>query len=492
MTIPAAPTNLRIVGQPVTGALGQSDLAYLGAFCLNADGMDSLFQYGLALRYVVGNLRLYSVQTAGTKKGHLFEYSIPTLKTSGPFNNATNTHDFGDLYSGKNDIGRSGGNPAKTYGLYWDETDQRMYWVYQDWYNQVSSNDACLGYSTLNDNLHTATGIKGVRLPSGITCKIAFTITPIPTAFANAYCNGYRLAIGFGGLTAGASTASIGPALCALDPAEIGSASHLAYLTHAVRMVQHSGARGYDGLAPFYAKRDTDYKGYYSWVWSPVGNIGYWGQNDFLRSGGYWVHTANKDGLLLLVQQSCNGGTTTTPQSSTLTSATITGCVLANAINGLAVGDLVSVATGGTQDGQVAQITGINGLNITYTNGKGASLATVPDIPGSMRRGQFYTSGTTWSTRSKHTCYIYDQSGLADGAQGNVPLSVVPYSSYWDHQFPFLNYPFSGYPYPNASGGGEGQHECHGMTFDPITNRLYILLEALGTNPPYVAVYQVA
>jgi hypothetical protein len=484
MTIPLAPTNLRIVGQPVTGALGQSDLTYLGAFCLNGDGGSSCFQQGLTFRYVGGNLRIYS----STLGSHLLEYSVPALKTSPAYNNAPLTYDFGDLYDGKRVV--DAGSGITTYGLHWDETDQRMYWVYQAGYG-ASIVSACIGYSIMNDTAHTATGVKAVRLPASITSKIAFGLTPIPTAFATANCNGYRLAVGFGGIASSGASASIGPALCAIDPAEIGSIAHQGYLTHAVRMVQHGGLRAYDGLAPFYAKRDTDYLGYYGSQWNPIGGVGYWGENDFLRSGGFWIHTANKDGLLLFVQQSCNGGVTTAPQNSTLVSATVTGCVLTNAILGLTIGDLVSVATSGTQDGQVARIMNISGLNITYDNGAGAALATIPNVPGNLKRGQWYTGGTTWSTRSKHTCYVYDQGGLAAGAHGTTPLSSVPYSGYWDHQFGFASYPLAGYPEPNNSWGGEGPNEIKGVTFDPLTSLLYVLVKAIGANPPYVAVYQV-
>jgi hypothetical protein len=498
------PSHAPIPPSSPTGVLTQSDLTYLGAFYL-AGGSSPWYLQGITHRYIGGNLRLYSTMTAGSPTDHLYEYAVPTLKMSA-FNTANPTYDFGDLYDGKRDIGRVGGNPPTTYGLYWDEVDQRMYWVFQDGYNTVSLTDACIGYSTLSDVTHLATGVKAFRLPASIRCKIAFALTPIPAAFASAYCGGYRLGVGFGGITSGGPSASLGPALVALDTSEMGSVAHLGYLNNCTRLVEYGGAKTSPTL-PYPARRDTDYNDFTGLSVPVTAGVGYFNNTDYLRATGFWVHTSSKDGFITFVSQSCNGGMNS-PQESTMSVCTTTSGTLNVPIPDLKVNDLVAFYCAGyTQKWLTGRILTISpgGLDLTFDDARGSpvtfttgGVTYVPDSPGLLKRGQWYCEGTLFSTRGKHTAYIYDAATLAAGAMGLQTLdalSQLNWNNSWDHQFGMLTYPATGFygrpEPPNSNYGGEAQHEMKGMAFDPATNRLYILVKAIGSNPPYVAVYQV-
>jgi hypothetical protein len=467
--------------------LSNSDFTYVGAFTANVDGMNAPYQLGLTIRYVSGDLRLYTMQSAGSNRNHLFEMSVPALNQSAPFNSATLTNDYGDITSGNMVIQTAGGGTTYIYGLYWDPVDERIYWAYQNNYCVAVGcpQNACLGYSTLDDTTHTGTGIKAVSLPSQYTSKIAFGITPIPASF-QANVSGYRLALGFGGITSGGATASIGPALLALSPADITSTSNQQPLSNVIPIVQHSGLRDpYDG-SNFYAIRDADYYPWHAgWVPGTGGQTGWWGQNDFLRQSGIWIETDSRTGFLVLGSMSSNSGYNTN-QSTILVSADTTGAVLSSPIPGLAAGDYLDFdSTSLPQGGRAVRITSVSGnpaVSITYDDGRGNPINFTPDVPGTAHRGQFYRDGTTGSTQAKHTAFVYAPADLAKGVSGEYDLDQVPWANSWDIQFPFLSYPLGGY------NGGEPPYLVTGAAFDTSTNLLYVMLK---NNPPIIAVYSI-
>jgi hypothetical protein len=477
---PAKPANLVSLTKPV---LGPSDFQYLGAFHTYADGLEAAFQGGLTHRYVQNSLRLYTISSVNTGF-HLYEMAAPAIKTSS-FDSATLTADYGNICSGKMAVDNP--NPTlRIYGIYWDEPDQRMYWIYQDIYNVVYPNSACVGYSILNDTTKVGTGIKAVRLPQSIGCKVAHGITPIPDMYARYVTNGWRLGLGFGGDESAHASgpASIGPALIAIDSAEIGSVSDQGYLTKAKIMVRHN-YNAVDRTSPWRARRDKDYHNNFGDGWNPGSeDYGFWQWTDYLKQSGTWIDTGTKHGFLVMPVLSCLGGTTepviqtfAASPAPTTTSATLNGV-----LPGLAIGDYVQFEVSGYSQGLRVKITGVSGSQINFTDIYGSPLPAPPTVPGQIFRGQFYSGGEPGSVHSKHTWFVYDPVKLSYGALGQTPVDLVQPERSWDVQFPGFTYPL-----PSWSGGPPGM--IVGTTFDSRTNLLYVML---ANQPPIIAVYRVA
>jgi len=103
--------------------LTQNDFNYVGAFLMPAE---KSWQYGLTHRYVNGELRMFAGGDDVT------EVRVPALSTGGSFQTAQIVKEWGDITGGKPST--ASGN-YKVYGIYWDETDKRLYWTYGDDYN---------------------------------------------------------------------------------------------------------------------------------------------------------------------------------------------------------------------------------------------------------------------------------------------------------------------------------------------------------------------
>jgi hypothetical protein len=476
---PAKPANLVILTKPV---LGPSDFQYQGAFYSYNDGLEAAFQAGLTHRYVQNSLRLYTISSVNTGF-HLYEIAVPAVKSSS-FETASLIADFGNICSGKMIVD----NPSPTlriYGIYWDERDQRMYWVYQDIYNVVYSNSACIGYSTLDDTAKRGTGIKAVRLPQSMGCKVAHGITPIPDTYAKYITNGWRLGLGFGGDESAHASgpASIGPALIAIDAAEIGSAADQGYLTKAKVLVRHNYNPA-DRTSPWRARRDKDYYNSFGDGWNPGSeDYGFWQWTDYLKQSGVWIDTGTKHGFLVMPVLSSLGGATgaVTQTFAASPAPTTTSATLNGVLPGLAAGDYVQFQVSGYSQGFRVRITNVSGLKITFTDMYGSPLPTPPTVPGQIFRGQFYSGGEPGSVHSKHTWFMYDPVKLAHGAIGQTPVDLVQPERSWDFQFPGFTYPL-----PSWSGGPPGM--IVGTTFDSKTNLLYVMLTS---QPPIIAVFRV-
>ena len=473
---PAAPKNLRL-GASTKALLGPNDFASLGSFYANNEGGDAIYQAGLTHRYVSGQLKLYTM----TLSENLLEMSVPTLRTSS-FNDAPVSNNYGNIFSGKKVIDDPNTYP-RVRGIYWDETDQRMYWLFLPSYSAYGDLQ-CLGYSTLNDTNHTGTGIKAVYMPLSLGYKWAKGISPIPSWFASQYTNGYRLGVGFGGYESGVGSGgcSLGPAFIAMDPADITATPDKGRLTNNVPMVQYS-ANASDRSSPWRGRRDKDYYFTGESGWQPGAEpYGWFTWTDYIYQSACWVDTPTKTGFFVLAFLSSLGTNGTyTHATQSVVSGTTTGCVLSGALPGLSVGEFVTV------DGpyQPVKITGINGLNITYTDVYGNPLVSAPTIPGLMYRGQYYVESDLCSVHGKNTAFVYDPTDLARGVQGQVTKDLVQWKNTWDMQLPGLTYPLPSYmggwvPIPGT---------VTGMTFDSTTNRLYIMC---ANNPPVISVYQIA
>lgn len=264
--------------------LQPSDFAYLGAFKLptTVEGSSTGAGRGIALRYVGGELRMFSYQNFIPGAG-VYEVVVPALKTSA-WNIATLSRNWGDIFGGL----RSSRN-LESGGLYWDDEDARLYWFYNDNYNGINANAPTFGYSVLNDTDGTAVAHGVYNLATGGCKRAQGGITKIPAWFATAYCSGRKFGVGFGGYASIMATGpvSMGPALSAIDPPSVESGALAA--THLLGYPYN--ASGYTAC-----QRPNNYSG--GLGLAPSGEIGYFQWTDTIGQSGVWIDLPTKHGLL--------------------------------------------------------------------------------------------------------------------------------------------------------------------------------------------------
>jgi hypothetical protein len=219
VAVPFSPSAL--ASNPLKG----SDLIFQGAFAmprLIAADEETNSEKGLALRRVNGQVRLFSVaHKLMSYQYPLYEVTVPTLKKSAPWNEAPVVKSWGNVFADKF---------GQINGLYWDETDKRLY--YSSSPNYVGSSDVAndpyfptLSFLTFNPDETTATSYGRWGFSARGLKQVNFGVTPVPTDFATQYLNGKRLAAGFGGYQSVMSTGdvSLGPSLTAFTPPVIGT-----------------------------------------------------------------------------------------------------------------------------------------------------------------------------------------------------------------------------------------------------------------------------
>jgi len=195
--------------------LTASDLEFVGAFKMPAQVgpsyAETQYGSGLALRRVNGEVRLFSgTWSAGVPD--LYEVTIPTLTTSAPWNAAPVERVWGQVLTDR---------LGNLQGLYWDETDSRLYYT-SSWDYPGDGDDyrPTLAYLTLDDNNGTATSYGRWGYTNRSFRQVNFGLTAIPSDFATEYLDGKRLAAGFGGYQSLISRGpvSLGPSLTAFNP----------------------------------------------------------------------------------------------------------------------------------------------------------------------------------------------------------------------------------------------------------------------------------
>lgn len=457
--------------------LASTDITYLGSALMpDVSGQDTNYSAGLALRYVGGDLRLLS----SALSGQVFEFEIDSLATTADYGACTAIRNWGDIYGGLRTA--PGGFSAGTYGLYWDDTDSLLYWIFQNGY-ATSAEAMCIGASTLNDGDGSHTTVGSWGLPTTIGPKIAKGIIPIPSDFATAYTSGRRLGVGFGGYESVAATgpASMGPALVAIDPPIVADSGE--YLTAATTILNHPwNATPY--TAPMRGVRDASIHTEFD-TWAPSGGVGYWTWTDLLRQSAAWVRTATKEGVLMLGRMSYGDETYVVQASPAPTSTT---CTL-NTTFAHAVPCYVGVRVNADTDVTI-YVTAKDGANITFTDKDGGTTIT-PASGADLWVGTWYAHSTGWSSGGRNMAYVYAPSALAASAQGSVDPDDVAYGDSWQWTFPFLSNPLQGWR-------DEGPGIINGMAFDDTTGKLYVLIPIAhrrsweAFDRAVISVYQVA
>jgi hypothetical protein len=313
-------------GNVITG----DDLTYLGSYGVpDPSGGVAINAYGLALRYEesdgVSPVHLLTAtkdDSSLARGGWVFEWrdatpQIPATPTdAGQYTNATLVKDWGNIYGAYGSGYKRqyyyqanlttqdwiGGDDTR-HSLFWDDVDDRLYWVYGETYADDSSGNVSqqfhFGYSTLNYGAGTATPngpwrISGQKFKSGLGGFVR-----IPSSFVTATGLGTKtIAIGFGGYgsVVASGDQSFGPSLTALTPPSGAEQTALAgtpligYWPYASspspgnrdRLIRPAWAPlVVSGLNPY----DS---------WDATRTV--W--NDMTHTYGVWIHGPNKSGFL--------------------------------------------------------------------------------------------------------------------------------------------------------------------------------------------------
>lgn len=258
----------------------------------SVDGLDTAWGNGLALRRMAGRARMLSLAV----HGEVYEVEVPQLRARPPHREAAVVRVWGDVYGGRRLLDPPAGRSSGVGGLYWDEPTEALFWTYGDGYNTASAHDPSIGATRLLENGRSAAS--GPWRLRGRSCKMAMGgILPLPEAFAERYCQGRRLAAGFGGYLSIATVGpvSMGPALAAFSPDDLQPGGGSVPTTPLVGYPFN--AQPY--TAPWRAERDPGYHTEFD-GWNPRGGKGWWSWTDMLAQGGVWVETPAVEGVLFL------------------------------------------------------------------------------------------------------------------------------------------------------------------------------------------------
>ncbi len=315
------PLTLAVAAGPVVTdplakpALTTANFRYKGRFRIQhilPSGLSTAFSMGaITTRHV--NNKLHVIMTSQNQGGgQVFEVQFPGVENLVTSPSATPVtaqlyKEWGDIYGGKKWVENEGGigdlsNGVWTVGLDYDEADNRLYWDYGHWYNQVLPYNPSLGYSVLHDAYSWGEPfgpwkLSGVpeKYTRGGTCRV-------PDWFAARYLGGKKRLAGFGGYWSGVNSSSLGPAAVAFDPAVLPS-------TPAKGEVPCRVLIGYP-YGTGRAKRNPNYVTWFEGDQSAAANapyqakdgVGQWTWVDHIYGAGAWVETPTAQGLLFIAK----------------------------------------------------------------------------------------------------------------------------------------------------------------------------------------------
>jgi hypothetical protein len=259
---------------PPAGTIIESDLTTLGSFNFptTAGGVGTNFsQAPLAFR----NGELLSITSDGNVgSGRLFQMTIPALLTSEPYNTATVSKAFGDVYQDKR-VHYDATTYNYVYGLFCDpDNPNNLYVNYGAYYSGDQISPSFLK-TVLNDGAVTGTA-EAAWTVSGVDNRwTRGGCLRMPAAFVAAHCPNKPFLVGLGGgWMANVTGASMGPCFLAVPEPSVGTYAHESGLPYTQGM-------GYPYTAtvhgtPPRARRGDDYEGgLYGPVQSPSGLTDY-------------------------------------------------------------------------------------------------------------------------------------------------------------------------------------------------------------------------
>jgi len=278
---------------PTKAVLTASDFTYLGAFRMptSVRGQDAAWGKTLAVRYVDGRRRFLSI----TVNHNLYEVDDPGVGDSpntapiAPAVRFWGTSAFDARYTVQYGL-----TSGFVYGIFWDETDRRLYFNYGDPYKANALPDSSVGYATLNDATGVATSVGSWQVGHNSKMTMCGTLA-IPDWFAQTFTDGRRLASGFGGYQSIVATgpASMGPALFAFAPPTNQPVHSMLPSTPLLAYPYNS--RAYTN--PDRVHRDPDYRTEFD-GWNPKDGVGYNTWVDGLHQGGVWIDLPDRHGVI--------------------------------------------------------------------------------------------------------------------------------------------------------------------------------------------------
>lgn len=281
------------VPPPTRAVITPADLVWQGCCAVpkTISGQDTTLSWGLALRRINGQVRILM------NPWHLFELALPTLGTnpaSPPQATVTQIWPQPDptKYSLPYPTPHNTSGGVSTYGLYWDEPSQLIWYVHGRDYNTNQPYLPTIGAAALGPNSITVKGIWGLNQRS---CKmLQGGFLSIPSWFG---LGDRRMACGFGGYFSVINTGpcSMGLALTAFNPDALLTKPNLDVSS------PHTPLAGYSFIGTPYitdrGHRDTDVINDYD-GWDPKNGIGYWTWNDTAWEAACWIDTPTKSGVL--------------------------------------------------------------------------------------------------------------------------------------------------------------------------------------------------
>ena len=432
---------------PLTGG----DLTYLGSFQMPrivGNNEQTAYGNGLALRRVNGQVRLFSTSFKADKFP-LFEVTVPTLKTSAPWNEAYVVKAWGDVLSDAQGI---------VNGLYWDETDKRLY--YSSSWNYVASGnqyEPTLAFLTISPDETRTTSYGRWGFSNRGFKQVNFGLTSVPSDFATQYLGGKRLAAGFGGSQSAIAfgPGSLGPALTAFSPPIIGTQG--GYLAN-TPLVGYGGSEGQwtTGSRPTISRawRDDDQ------LLNVYGGLCGDPDNSTANDNPPWNLTGDES--FCWQGYSTNGSSRVAypdyvifPENRILTKHWVPG-------NSFWTVDRLG------QAGAWIQTANKEGFLLLPTFGTGYI---------------YYESSEPKGEGFNHKWYIYSREQLASVAQGLVGEHDIQAARYIAD--------FSSLGITSSAWSGAPPHVCTGMVFDPVDNKLYVSLFQ-ASNAPSNNMYSVS
>ncbi len=478
----------------------QSDITYVGAFKI-----DLTVTYerpvGLAVRWVSGSKRLMIVDIQGFK---LVELAVPALVApawpspgASALNACTLVKRWTDSPLGSAALTFAGGG-GNLWGLGWDETDKRLYWLVASSYDTDSDPIATLGWATIDDGGDVLTPGNRVALTSPTVPQktIQGGVLNIPQAFADAYVSGKRLGIGYGGYRSVAgqgSIASYGPTLYAIDPPAGSPADNDTRPGGPCLLRRSAGFGEPRPLRPAFAGTGNDFLFTGSFTGEDPTTYGAATQHE---QAMIWIDDGQKYGVIH-ANSFCGGNMLAVIQSGT----TSTSLVL-DTVGDAHAGEAVQIQYGGTiGDGNpteraIATIASVSGSVITLTAPAVDNGTPVTGMVGGFARtGSFYqNSYLAVGEWVAHGWMVYDPADLAAVALGSKQPYEISFVDSWSQPAPNIPLPTTDGQYDRGSAGGP---VTPAMAYDPVEKRIYVYWLTLGytsgTAGPYplVFVYQV-
>lgn len=467
-----------------------SDWTFLGGFKLPPlyPTADRDYARGLTIRYRSGNFRLMTLvkgdNATNGQAVHLYEFSVPTLQSAvASYQDAPITTHYGStLWGGRMDAGGPSDTQKDYRSLYWDETLQKLFFVACSGYSNTTKN--IIGVATLNDGAPTSSTSTGMWRFDNMSYKAIKGILPVP-ASKQSLVGGRRLLAGFGGYESiiAAGPAHMGPAAVAFDPTAMIAATADTAVSGGLVLASHPyGLNKYQ--SPYYGVRSTSYYSSMAWDWNPDAGTGYFTSADSIDQSAVWIETPTRRGFVIWSSQCLSGAKVSLDPTFDPVFVSKTGDANGNTWTwdfrtqtpfAVGVGNtpFVGNTVGGISFGTIVSQSG-NDIRVALTvssQDNGVS-GPVPNKNGEIYLGTSYFAAQITASLKQTQMFCYNPDDLVSSVNPLPPRSIET---------------FTGPVRYTTTGNGGDETRMFGATFDPTTNRLYLL-----TQGGLVGVYQLS